>query len=338
MNSSKPVYYISAHSTIPHKENELHTHIPAIPEHTYLIMTTKCGKLSSVSAENAFLKKWINSPEGIESLEKLIDAGTHPLYVNGRRVFSPGNKGPINQILKFVNENKPEIFFLGVKKAPIQMRNLEGDYEKKIKKISRKDLLKVFKKLFRLANPENTNEEWSYLNDHDDADLVAEIQGMIAKRRNYNESSKMAYPQLYMAITDLDYFNKFVIDKKTPFEQLYEGNLKISEILAKHGPGIYIIDACRGYRRIERGKDYIEIKPDETRILKKSVMLLRNWTPADLNFLEKDLKQITHEQRLHVEERLANWERTVKPLRSNEKDPKKNKNPRSLKRLKINVP
>jgi hypothetical protein len=39
-----------------------------------------------------------------------------------------------------------------------------------------------------------------------------------------------------------------------------------------------------------------------------------------------------------VEERLANWEKTVKPLRSNEKDPNKKINKRNPKRLKINVP
>ena len=328
MNSSIPVYYIASHSEIPRKENVSHAHIPEIPENTYLIMTTKCGRLAAVSEENAFLKKWINSPEGIERLKKLINAGNHPLYVNGRRVFFPGNKGPINQVLDFINENKPEIFFLGVKKAPIQMRNLAADYAKKIKEISRENLLKVYKKLTKTEN-KNLN----HLNDFDEADLVAEIQSTIAKLLINNEFAQMAYPQLYMAITDNAYFKEFVIAKTIPFEHIVFGTSKISKILAKHGPGIYIINACRGYRRINRGKLLVEIKPDETKILNKSVFLQRGWFESDLKYL-LEIGRITPAQKLHVEERLANWERTVKPLRRNEKDPKKKINKRNPKRLK----
>jgi hypothetical protein len=315
MNSSKPVYYISAHSEIPRKGHVSHTHIPKIPENTYLIMTTECGKVSYVTAENAFLKKWINSPEGIESLKSLINTGTHPLYVNGRLVYSPGNEGPINQVLDFIKNGKPEIFFLGVKKAPIQMRNLEGDYAKKIKDISREKLLEVYRKL---ADPKNTSKNWNHLNDYDEADLVDEIQSMMAKERNYNQYSKISYPQLYMAITDNAYFKEFILDKQTPFEQLFEGSKKISKILEEHGPGIYIIDACRVYGKIRPSGNYAKINPDESGILKKAIIVPLKPTPGQYQFI-KNLHDLTNKQINHIKQRLANWEENLEPLRKKER-------------------
>ena len=136
-----PVYYVSAHSKIPKKSGPG----PTILSNTYLIMTAKCGEYASVENQS-FLKKWLNTDEGVKRLKNLVLAGTHPLNINGRRVYGPGNEGPPNQPLDFLNsKGQREVFYLGITRAPINLEQIKADALNRIRRLPKSFLIKAFK-------------------------------------------------------------------------------------------------------------------------------------------------------------------------------------------------
>jgi hypothetical protein len=242
------VYYVSAHSVISKINDE--NHIQRVPRDTYIIMKVNCG-LSSYVKNTSFENRWLSTTRGTESLRRWVESGMNT-FINGQKqkIFRPGNKGPLDQVLHFANADPltRETFFLGIKEAPINVRKLQGDAEERLQRIDKQKLIKVFKAVEKRYF-KNTNENLDYVKISDlqtleEKEIIFEIKFMLAAIVNAVE---ILPEQLETLINDRTFWrlDKFM-DGKIPVEKAIVGTRTISKII-KSGPGIYIIDACRDY-------------------------------------------------------------------------------------------
>ena len=238
------IYYVSAHSSIPTK----YKYIEEIPEDVYIIMKAKCGVSSYVENGN-FEKQWLNTANGANRLREFIKSGATVFY-NGekQRIYRPGHRGPINQVLEFAkSETNRETFFLGIKRAPFNVLKLQSDSENRMQRINKRELNAlhtIVKTRYLKDKNESPNLENRNPTELNQSEIILEINLMLSTIVGLN--GYIASEQLEDLLTHSWKLTNFM-DKKIPVKKIVIGTSSISQII-KSGPGIYIIDACREYR------------------------------------------------------------------------------------------
>ena len=240
-----PVYYVSAHSKIPKKSVK---HIDRIPDNTYLIMTTECGRYSYPENQN-FLHKWISTADGVQRLKNLVKTGDHPLFINGKRIYRPGSKDrPVNQVLGFTESKRiRETFYLGITRAPVNLQTIKTNALNRIRALSKSKLVEAFNAVKNIYDRERTNSEKMR-----PIDLINEISRMITIMMTGGTRKHVSTEQLEKVIMSRKYRNNLLVSHDVPFEYIIRGNKLISDLLKESGSGIYIIDTCRGIAKIDK--------------------------------------------------------------------------------------
>ena len=247
-----PVYYVSAHSSIPDVGN----HIDKIPPGTYLVMTTQCGNLSYVENKN-FLHRLLGTEEGVKYLTNYITSTNAPVYFNDKRIYRPGNKGPVNQVLEFA-KNAKNAFFIGIQQAPINVRKIQGDATERIKQIPRVVLIQVYNEIVHDNQlPELMSTE----------KLIKKINQKI----HILVGGTISQEQVEKIILDPQYSHDLFVTGKERITHVVTGNKSIDQILKEGPTGIYIVDACRGIYGVSEYEGLTRVKPVATQKYRKTV-------------------------------------------------------------------
>ena len=270
--SNLPVYYVSAHSKIPKKSSSAG---PTILSNTYLIMTAKCGDYASVENQS-FLKKWLSTDEGVKRLKNLVLGGTHPVNINGRRVYRPGNDGPPNQPLDFLNsKGQREVFYLGLTRAPINLEQIKADALNRIHRLPKSFLIKAFKHVKEIYDADRSNSNAENEQESPQPErmspkaLISEIDTMVYIMSSSNK--RVSIEQLEKVIYSRTYSRKLLVNRTIPFEYTINGSKNISQLI-REGPGIYIIDACRGISGVEKNvKGITTVFPSKKQKYRKNI-------------------------------------------------------------------
>ena len=253
------VYYVSAHSEIPELgATPNNKYIEHIPKDIYIIMKVKCG-LSSYVKDTSFENRWLSSANGTNRLREFIATGANTFY-NGQqqKIFRHGDDGILfNHLLQFANSDpsKRETFFLGIKKAPINVKKLQSDAAKRILKIDKRLLIQAFQAVERRyvekmdEDPPPDYVTADQLQPMSADNIITEIKFMLTA---IVDTLDIAPEQLELILGKQWYLKKFM-DKRIPVKIVISGSHRISEII-KTGPGIYIIDACRDYTGPQLGR------------------------------------------------------------------------------------
>ena len=216
-------------------------------------MTTECGNMSYINNHNNFLSKWLSTDKGIEKLSDLVSKHKAPVFLNGKRIYRPGkNMGPVDQVLEFAKSAK-NTFFLGIQRAPINIKKIKGDAVKRIKQIPRTILVQVYTEIYALLYG-GTNSESNTSDDQDPYQdpnkmstkkLIDNITWMI-KMLVGSVNSPVSPEQIERVILDPEYSYKLLKMRTIPVEYVVSGNKTIGSILNEGPKGIYIMDTCRG--------------------------------------------------------------------------------------------
>ena len=299
------VFYVSAHSKIPKKTKPNHSEISSIPDNTYIIMKASCGECSWLD-DIGFIEKYLTTPEGVQYLQNVV-LKTNQDFIDGKRIYRPGEIGPINQALNFKQrENK---FFLGINTAPINIQKTKINMKEKVFLLSRtffedfyKNFHDVYKTSFNNVDEEGTGFEEDPSVFKDKQELVFNLMDMMS---TYGGSmGLMTYYQFEKLLTDEQYFKNF-IDKKIKVNN-FSPNVKISDLVTSKGPAIYIIDTCRAYRKVTIEKDILHVASSK----KKGFGALSVHRAG----IKKALSKMDPEMRAKYKERLMNALETIPKL------------------------
>ena len=258
-NRPLPVYYVSAHSSITDDDE----HLGQIPDNRYLIMTTECGNMSYINNHNNFLSKWLSTNKGIEKLSDLVSKHKSPVFLNGKRIYRPGkNMGPVDQVLEFAKSAK-NTFFLGIQRAPINIKKIKGDAVKRIKQIPRTILVQVYTEIYALlyggtnseSNTDVDRDPYQDPNNLSTEKLIGDITWMIKMLVGGGGANPPVSPeQIERVILDPEYSYKLLKMRTIPVEYVVSGNKTIGRILNEGPKGIYIMDTCRVIHNISNYK------------------------------------------------------------------------------------
>jgi len=260
-------FYVSAHSGI--HRSHIAAPVREIPPNTYVIMTTVCGRYS-LSTNTNFTNKWLRTPEGINALAKHITQ-TGNMFVNGKRIFRPGDVGPVvNQILSFNQKSNQhyEHLFLGITEAPLGAVNLYKSANSKIRRTSAEHFSNLLFKLRQFVYINGTYAYYDSVNSGNNNGTEESVNITTIEPRQFDSldiSEKIyaiqtlfsdpilgnglniAADQLLKALHDSDYADK-LMSGEIPIRSFNSGDVRMSGLLAQHGPGVYIIDTCRAIR------------------------------------------------------------------------------------------
>jgi hypothetical protein len=114
----------------------------------------------------------------------------------------------------------------------------------------------------------------------------------------------MTFYQFEKLLSDEKYFKNF-INKKIKINSFPE-NIKISQLLKKKGPAIYVVDTCRAYRKVTYVGDMIHVAPSR----KKGFGALS----VRRNGVKKALSKMKPDTRKKYEERIMNALQTIPKL------------------------
>ena len=302
------VFYVSAHSKIPKKTKSAFREINSIPDNTYIIMNTQCGKYSWLD-DTGFLEKYLTTPEGVKYIRDFV-LNTNHIFIDEKRIYRPGEVGPINQNLDF--RQIKNTFFLGVNTAPINIKKIKNNMKEKVFQLDRNFFENFYKNFYIIFEPLlynlNNNDNWSvYEKDptkfKDKNDLIFGLMEIMSLYGGSVEN--MSYYHFEKLSTDENYFKKF-IDKKIKVNT-YSEKIKISNFVKNKGPAIYIIDTCRAYRKVTYVDGIFHVNASKA----KGFGELR----VNSRVVQKTLDEMRPEMRKNYEERLQNAMKTIRKLR-----------------------
>jgi len=299
------VFYVSAHSKIPKKTKPNFSEINSIPENTYIIMKASCGEYSWLD-DSGFVEKYLTTPEGVQYLQNVV-LKSNQISIDGKRIYRPGEIGPINQVLNF--KQRENNFFLGVNIAPLNVQKTKNNMKEKVFLLSRtffedfyKNFHYVYKTRFDNLNEEGTGFEEDPSVFKDKEDLVFNLMDMMS---TYGGSlDLMSYYQFEKLLTDEQYFKNF-IDKKIKINNSSQ-TIKISDLMSSKGPAIYVIDTCRAYRKVTFVKDILRVEGSK----KKGFGALS----VRRSDMKKSLSKLNPQTCAKYEERLLNALKTIPTL------------------------
>lgn len=294
------IFYVSAHSKIP----KLYREIDEVPLNTYIIMKTECGQYSWID-DTAFVEKYLTTLEGVRSLRDFVTTTDH-LEIDGKRIFRPGEVGPVDQKLSF-RQNPSERIFLGVNIAPVNVKkiqNLVYHLDRNFLENFYIDFHVVFKGLYDNGVTGFAEDPASF---KDKNELVFNLMDMMS---TYAGSiNTMSYQQFERLLTDKSYFTNFV-NRRVNVNSAAPADIQISELVREQGAGIYVIDTCRAHRKVTIHKDVVHVAPSR----KKGFKGLQ----VRMGSVKKMLSGMKPETRQKYEPRITNAMRIIPELRRRE--------------------
>lgn len=303
------VLYVSAHSKIPKKTKPNFREINSVPENTYIVMKAYCGEYSWLN-DSKFVEKYLTTPEGVQHLQNVV-LKTNQDSIDGKRIYRPGEMGPINQVLNF--QQRKNKFFLGVNVAPLNVQKTKNNMKEKVFLLSRsffenfyKNFHEVYKTGLNNVEEEGTGYEEDPSVFKDKEELVFNLMDMMSTYGGY--LGLMTYYQFEKLLTDEQYFKNF-IDKKIKINNSSQ-TIKISNLVTSKGPAIYIIDTCRAYRKVTLVKNILHFAGSKKKGF-GAISVRRDG-------IKKALSKMDPETRAKYEERLMNALETIPKLSMNE--------------------
>ena len=297
------IFYVSAHSKIPKKTKSAFMEINSVPQNTYIIMKSQCGEYSWLD-DTAFIEKYLTTPEGVRYLEDFVTK-TSQSEIDGKRIYRPGDIGPINQVLNF--KQKENKFFLGVDIAPLNSEKIKNNSKQKVFKLDRNFLENFYKNFYTIFKSDDDDDDDTGFEENpgifmNKEQLIFNIMDMMSLYANSIEL--MTFYQFEKLLTDEKYFRNF-INKKVKINSFTE-NIKISQLLEKKGPAIYVIDTCRAYRKVTYVGDMIHVAASR----KKGFGALS----VRRDGVKKALSKMKPDNRKKYEERITNALQTIPKL------------------------
>ena len=294
------ILYVSAHSKIPKRYRE----IDEVPPNTYIIMKVKCGEYSWVN-DTAFVDKYMTTPEGIGHIRDFV-MNTDQLEIDGKRIFRPGEVGPIDQTLSF-KQNPSERIFLGVNAAPLNVQKIQNvvhHLDRPFLENFYRNFHVVFKTLYDNGVTGFAEDPVSF---KDKNELVFNLMDMMS---TYAGSVDLiSYQQFVRLMTDEAYFRNFV-NKRVRLNNP-PADIKISDLVHERGPGIYVIDTCRAFRKVTITGGIIEVAPSAKK--KRKALRIREGRSGI-----KKLSRLSPDTRRNYEQLITNAMGTIGDLKRRE--------------------